>query len=133
MRVADVMTKEVITIGEHSSLVDAAIMLADSHISGLAVVNERQQLVGVISATDILAAQAEAGDDEARARVLRETRVDEAMSLEPLVISPDATVRAAAQEMEYADVHRLFVVIDAKPVGVISRSDVSRAHSLGKM
>ena len=49
------------------------------------------------------------------------------------LIAPDATVRAAALEMEYADVHRLFVVLEGKPVGVISRSDVSRVHSLGKM
>ena len=133
MRVADVMTTDVVSINEHAPLVDAAVMLADSHIGGLAVVNERQQLVGVISATDILTAQAEARDDKSRARILRETRVAEVMSLEPLVISPEATVRAAAQEMEYADVHRLFVVVDARPVGVISRSDVSRAHSLGRM
>jgi CBS domain-containing protein len=127
------MTTDVISIREDAPLVEAAIMLADSHISGLAVVNERHLLVGVISATDILAEQAEAGDDASRALLLRETRVSEAMSPAPLVIAPEATVRAAAQEMEYADVHRLFVVHEGKPVGVISRSDVSRAHSLGRM
>jgi len=133
MRVADVMTTDVISISDDATLVDAAVMLADAHVSGLAVINERHCLVGVITASDILAAEAEAGDDEARAIVLRETRVGEAMSTQPLVIAPDATVRAAALEMEYADVHRLFVVLEGKPVGVISRSDVSRVHSLGKM
>jgi CBS domain-containing protein len=133
MRVADVMTTDVISINDHAALVDAAIMLADSHVSGLAVINERYRLVGVITASDILAAEAEVEGDEARAVVLRETRVGEVMSTQPLVIAPDATVRAAALEMEYADVHRLFVVLEGKPVGVISRSDVSRVHSLGKM
>jgi CBS domain-containing protein len=133
MRVADVMTTDVISINDHAALVDAAIMLADSHVSGLAVINERHRLVGVITASDILAAEAEVEGDEARAVVLRETRVGEVMSTQPLVIAPDATVRAAALEMEYADVHRLFVVLEGKPVGVISRSDVSRVHSLGKM
>ena len=42
-------------------------------------------------------------------------------------------MRAAALQMEYADVHRLFVVLNEEPVGVISRSDVSRIHSLGRM
>ena len=133
MRVADVMTTDVISINDDAALVDAAILLADSLVSGLAVITERHRLVGLITASDILAAEAEAEDDEARALVLRETRVGEAMSTQPLVIGPDATVRAAALEMEYADVHRLFVVLDGKPVGVISRSDVSRVHSLGKM
>jgi len=133
MRVADVMTTDVISINDDAALVDAAIMLADAHVSGLAVINEHRRLVGVITASDILAAEAEAEGAEARAIVLRETRVAEAMSTQPLVITPDATVRAAALEMEYADVHRLFVVLEGKPVGVISRSDVSRVHSLGKM
>jgi CBS domain-containing protein len=127
------MTTDVISISNDATLVDAAVVLADSHVSGLAVIDERHRLVGVITASDILAAEAEAEDAEARAIVLRETRVGEAMSTQPLVIALDATVRAAALEMEYADVHRLFVVLDGKPVGVISRSDVSRVHSLGKM
>jgi CBS domain-containing protein len=133
MRVADVMTTDVISINDDAALVDAAILLADSHVSGLAVINERHRLVGVLTASDILAAEAEAGDEETRAVVLRETLVGEAMSPQPLVIAPDATVRTAALEMEYADVHRLFVVLNGKPVGVISRSDVSRVLSLGRM
>src|SRR6187399_1015855 len=100
MRVADVMTTDVISINDDAALVDAAIMLADAHVSGLAVINEHRRLVGVITASDILAAEAEAEGAEARAIVLRETRVAEAMSTQPLVITPDATVRAAALEME---------------------------------
>ena len=135
MRVADVMSRDVISISLDATLLDAAVRLADSHVSGLAVVDERNRLVGVITASDILGAEAEAEaeDDEARASVLRDTRVSEVMSSQPLVIAPDASVRAAALQMEYADVHRLFVVLNEEPIGVISRSDVSRIHSLGRM
>jgi CBS domain-containing protein len=135
MRVADVMSRDVISISLDATLLDAAVRLADSHVSGLAVVDERNRLVGVITASDILGAEAEAEaeDDEERASVLRDTRVSEVMSSQPLVIAPDASVRAAALQMEYADVHRLFVVLNEEPVGVISRSDVSRIHSLGRM
>ena len=133
MRVADVMSRDVILISLDATLLDAAVRLADSHVSGLAVVDERNRLVGVITASDILEAEAEAEDDEARASMLRDTRISEVMSSQPLVIAPDASVRAAALQMEYADVHRLFVVLNEEPVGVISRSDVSRIHSLGRM
>jgi CBS domain-containing protein len=135
MRVADVMSRDVISISLDATLLDAAVRLADSHVSGLAVVDERNRLVGVITASDILGAEAEAEaeDDEERASVLRDTRVSEVMSSQPLVIAPDASVRAAALQMEYADVHRLFVVLNEEPIGVISRSDVSRIHSLGRM
>ena len=133
MRVADVMSRDVISISLDATLLDAAVRLADSHVSGLAVVDERNRLVGVITASDILGAEAEAEHHEARASVLRDTRVSEVMSSQPLVIAPNESVRSAALQMEYADVHRLFVVLNEEPVGIISRSDVSRIHSLGRM
>ena len=60
MRVADVMSRDVISISLDATLLDAAVRLADSHVSGLAVVDERTRLVGVITASDILGAEAEA-------------------------------------------------------------------------
>jgi CBS domain-containing protein len=133
MRVSDLMTNEVISIRDEASLGDAVRALSDNHISGLAVVDRHDRLVGVVSVIDVLAAQAEADDDEARARVLRETSVRDIMSTRPLIVSPDVSVREAALEMEFAGVHRLFVVLEGKPVGVISRSDVSRGHALGRL
>ncbi|MEO8452661.1 MAG: CBS domain-containing protein [Gemmatimonadota bacterium] len=133
MRVTELMTTDVISINDEATLADAAGVLADTHVSGIAVLDRHHRLVGAISTTDILAVQAEMENDEARALAMRETLVRDAMSDHPLSIGPEASIREAALEMEYADVHRLFVVMDGKLVGVISRSDVSRGHALGKL
>ena len=133
MRVTELMTQDVVSIDPEASLADATIALADNHVSGLAVVDQHRRIIGVISVTDVLAAQAETEDVDARARVLRDTLVRDVMSNRPLVVGPETSMREAAQQMEYAGVHRVFVVLDGKPIGVVSRSDVSRGHALGKL
>jgi len=55
------------------------------------------------------------------------------MTRRPLTVSPDAEVREAAQQMLYAEIHRLFVVEDGRVVGVISTSDIMRAVATGQL
>jgi CBS domain-containing protein len=55
------------------------------------------------------------------------------MTPRPLTVSPETDLREAALQMDYADVHRLFVELDGKVVGVVSRSDVNRAYASGKL
>ncbi len=129
LTVADVMTRKVVTIGPDVPVAEAVTLLADSHVSGLAVVNGHQHLVGVVSAQDVLTAEAEVQDGETRARMLEETMVRDIMSVPPHSVGPDLELRQAALEMEYADVHRLFVVVEGKVAGVLSRSDVNRAFA----
>lgn len=127
--VGDVMTRQVVTIGPDAPLAEVVALLADAHVSGLAVLNGHHRLIGVISAQDILAAEAEASDHAARVRMLENTTVREIMSTSPLTVGPELELRQAALEMEYADVHRLFVEVDGKVAGVLSRSDVNRAFA----
>jgi CBS domain-containing protein len=132
LKVADVMTTNVVTIRADASLSEAVTRLADSHVSGLAVVDGHGRLIGVVSATDVLGAEAEAGDRSA-ARLLETTVVREVMTPRPLTIGPALNLREAALQMDYGDVHRLFVELDGKLVGVISRSDINRAVGSGKL
>ena len=52
IKVADVMTKEVITVGEYTPLEEAARIMADHKIGGLPVVRDGA-LVGIITETDL--------------------------------------------------------------------------------
>ena len=133
MRVAELMTTDVVTIRGDAPVSDAVAQLADSRIGGLAVVDRHGKLVGTVSASDILAAEAEAGDEEAWARLLTTTLVSDIMTSPPLTVMADTEVREAALQMEYGDVHRLFVEQDGDLAGVISRSDIVRAHAGGKL
>ncbi|HEX9754060.1 MAG TPA: CBS domain-containing protein [Gemmatimonadales bacterium] len=131
VRVADLMQRDVRTIGDNATMTDAIVMLTGSHISALPVLNEHQELVGVVSTTDILAAEAESGDGSGISRVVTHIRIGDIMSRTPKTIAPDAEVKLAAQEMLYLDTHRLLVVEDGVLVGIISQSDIVRAVANG--
>ena len=132
-KVADVMTKRVVTMRNDATLAEALTHLATQHISGAAVTDHRQRLVGVISRSDIMEAEAEITEPEVRGRFLDETLVSEVMTSPALTIGPQVELREAALAMEYGDVHRLFVEEAGELVGVVSRSDVSRALATGKV
>jgi CIC family chloride channel protein len=85
------------------------------------------RLVGVLSTTDILTALAEQEDPDARTLFFENTLVRDLMTPRPVTISPEADVHQAAQQMLYANVHRLFVEEAGELVGVISQSDIVRA------
>ena len=55
------------------------------------------------------------------------TLVRDLMTPKPMTIPPQAPMKEAAQQMLYANVHRLFVEKDGELLGVISQSDVVRA------
>jgi len=131
--VAEIMTKRVVAVRNDATLAEALTDLATQHISGAAVTDGKHRLVGVISSWDIMEAEAEIGEPEARGRFLEETLVSEVMSSPALTIGPEAELREAALAMEYGEVHRLFVEDAGKLVGVLSRSDVSRALAVGQI
>ena len=124
--VAEVMTRDVLVLHAEATLRNAVDYLANQHVSGAPVVDARGQMAGAISTSDILQAESEGMDMDA-------TTVEDVMTRPPLVVAPDTELRQAALAMEYGDVHRLFVEQAGMVVGVISRSDVSRALANGKI
>ncbi|HEU4699942.1 MAG TPA: CBS domain-containing protein [Gemmatimonadales bacterium] len=133
MRVAELMTTDVVSIESDATVAEAVGRLADEHISALAVTTTNGLFVGVLSTSDILQAEASTQDSEARDMLFERTLVAEIMTREPLTIEPEAEAREAAQQMLYADVHRLFVTSQGKLVGVISQSDLVRALAHGRV
>jgi CBS domain-containing protein len=131
MRVSDLMKQPVVTVRMDACVQQAVHLLSEDHISAVPVTDAAGRVVGVLSASDILTAEAETDDEIAREALFAETPVRDVMSLRPLMVSPDAELREAAQQMLYADVHRLFVAADDRVVGVISTSDIARAVAQG--
>jgi len=133
MRVAELMQTDVQTVPPDAVVNDAVVTLADSRISALPVVDGTGRMVGVLSSTDILASEEEAEDQTARETLFEGTFVRDLMTPRPLTISPDAEVKEAAQQMLYADVHRLFVTEGERLIGVISTTDIMRAVATGRL
>jgi CBS domain-containing protein len=139
MKVADVMTVDVVTVGKKTPLRDVAALLTERRISGLPVVDEGR-VVGVVSEGDILAKERGRAaerrglfgvllDDRAKAELKLEARTAEAAMTSPaLTIAPDRSVAEAAGTMVDQGVNRLPVVgTDGTLLGIVTRADLVRA------
>jgi CBS domain-containing protein len=133
MRVAELMQRKVKTVGSEASIADAIVSLADAHVSGMPVVDGAGKVIGVLSTTDLLTAEAEVDDPVARQTLFENTAVREIMTPRPYTIEPGADIREAARQMLYADVHRLFVAEGDQVIGVISTTDIVRAVATGRL
>lgn len=60
VNVADLMSKPAITIRPHQSLVDAAHLMASHGVHALPVVDAEEQLLGILTTTDIIASALDA-------------------------------------------------------------------------
>jgi len=133
------MTEGVVSVKPDASLREAASVLVAHRVSGLPVVDEAGEVVGVLSETDIVM-KASGGtehngylswffnSDVSGEKVAAET-VGQAMSSPALTITPDRTVHDAARIMIDERVNRLPVVRGGKLVGILTRSDIVRAFT----
>lgn len=140
MKVSDLMTKDVVSVKPSMTLRDAAALLVEKRISGMPVVNEDNEVLGVLSEADILV---KAGGSSSRNRLLgwllepdfgdedkiRAETVGEAMSAPALTVTSHRPVHEAARLMVAEGVNRLPVVEDDKLIGILTRADVVRAFS----
>jgi CIC family chloride channel protein len=135
MKVAELMQPNVRTISSEACVAEVVVSLADGHVSGLPVVDKGGRIIGVVSATDVLTAEAEAEAESSTIGrdLMQDTSVREIMTPRPYTVAPDEDVREAARQMLYAEVHRLFVAEGDRLVGVISTTDIVRAVATSKI
>jgi CBS domain-containing protein len=127
------MQLDLTLIRPEATIREVVSTLATSHVSGLPVVDAEGRIVGVISNTDIMAAEAAMSDDHGRPSLLTQTTVQDIMSPRPYTIGPAADVREAARHMLYAGVHRVFVTTEDRLLGVLAASDIVRAVASGNL
>ena len=137
MKVQDIMTREVVTIGPEADLRDVAAVLIDNSISGLPVCGVQRELLGIVSEADILTKEGGPREESrllrriratsASARKARALKVKDAMTAPVVTISPYASVAEAARRMSDLGIKRLPVVKDGELVGIVSRTDLVRA------
>jgi CBS domain-containing protein len=118
------MTPNPVSVSEAASLAEATGLLESKKISGLPVVDTSGALVGVLSQTDLIRAQA---NPQLQAN-WRGLAVREIMTTPALTIPASAGLEEAAKVMGERRVHRLVVTNDgATPIGIISASDLVRS------
>src|SRR3990172_6043670 len=137
MKIKDVMTRDVITVGPETPLKEAAVILGRNGISGLVVVDGDGAVVGVLSEADILLKEGgersahtglfgwlfETGGAALEQKLAART-AGEAMTAPALTIGPERPLHEAAARMIEDGVNRLPVLEDGKLVGIVSRADL---------
>jgi CBS domain-containing protein len=130
--VEEVMAREVIAVRPDTSLHMAAELLLEHGISGMPVVDEEGQLVGMLSKTDVVRHQLD--QDEAPVDNLPSgqhsvdgTTVEDVMTPRVLAVWEGASLVDAAKIMVNAGVHRVPVVSrDGMLAGLITHTDIVR-------
>jgi CBS domain-containing protein len=136
LRVADVMTTEVVTTGPETSLPAVVELVIGRTFRAVPIIGEEGLLVGIVTNTDLterggLPARIEllaALDPESRRELLQplsERRAADVMTLTPIAIRPASPLQQAIALMLEYRVKRLPVVEAAgRLVGIVSRTDV---------
>ena len=119
MKVSDVMTTEVETVQMNSTLEEAASIMKVENVGAIPVVDEDDDLVGIITDRDIVVRCVAEGKDPS------DTSVEEVLSHELETIEPDVDVDEAARLMADKQIRRLPVCQDGELVGMISIGDLA--------
>jgi len=122
--VEEVMTTSVVSCDRLTPYKEITRLLAEHRISGLPVLVQGWQVVGIVSETDLIAAQEQAARRQAHVGPPRLT-AGELMTAPAVTIPPHSTVAAAVRLMTKHHVRRLPVTgADRQLIGVVSQRDV---------
>ena len=125
-QVRDVMTPMPETVGPDVTLVEAAKRMADGDFGGVLVTEPGSgTLVGIMTDRDIAIRAVAAG------RNPRTTTVRSILSGNLETLSPDDTIEVATARMRAANVRRLPVLENGRPIGIVSLGDLSLATDTG--
>ncbi|MDH3592919.1 MAG: CBS domain-containing protein [Planctomycetota bacterium] len=132
MTAKDVMTRELLTVTPATPLREFARLCAEDNVSGAPVVRVDGALVGIISRTDLMrrlleddpmfggSSPAEGlpsiGEDNRQVADVMETKV--------VSVAPDTPVHEVAELMVEDRIHRVLVVENDEPVGIITSLDL---------
>jgi len=144
---ADVMQRSLVVLSPEASLLDAHRLFIEEEIHGAPVVDDEGMVIGVVSSTDLLRAVLEEHESAGFASnpLFRETRefqptiwtvpedfqdrlahrtVREVMTEGACTVEGTTRARAVAELLERQCIHRVWVVTEGRPVGVVSTFDL---------
>lgn len=114
-----IMNENVVTINQNALIQEAIDILLNQQISGLPVIDDEGQLVGVVTEFALLAI--------AYDRNVTQDTVAQHMTTELLTVSPTDPINKVVDQCLVHRVRRLPVVKNGRLLGLIARRDVLRA------
>src|SRR3954468_21593639 len=116
--VQEVMTRDPRTVSASDTIVDAARVMNDADIGDVIVV-EGDAVKCIVTDRDIVVRAIAEGRDP------QSTSVSDVCTPSIETIEPNASVDDALRKMREADIRRLPVVEDGRPVGIVSLGDLA--------
>jgi CBS domain-containing protein len=120
MKVREIMTSEgLATVSLDTTLAEIAMRMRDENVGAIPVVDDDDNLTGIITDRDIVVRGIAEGEDP------NECTAEEILSEQLHTIHPDAALEDAAELMAQHQIRRLPVVEDEVIVGMISLGDLA--------
>lgn len=142
MKAKDVMTRHVVSIAPDATVLQAARLMLQHHISGLPVVDATGTLVGILSEGDFLRRR-ETATERRRSRWLEflmgpgkiaseythshGEKVSEVMTDEVRTVDEDTDLEAVVELMERRRIKRVPVMRAGRMTGILTRSNLMHA------
>jgi len=144
LKVKDIMSTDPLTVTTDTGVTQAAKLLVERRINGIPVVDKKGRLKGILCQSDLIMQQKslplpsfftlldgiiplKSRDAmEAEIKKIAAVTVQEAMTANPVFVSPDDSVQTVANLMVEKKFHTLPVVKEGKLVGVVGKEDVLR-------
>jgi CBS domain-containing protein len=144
LKVKDVMTHTVVTVKPNTEITKASTLLIEKGINGVPVLDEQDQLVGILCQSDLVGQQKRlplppylAILDSfiplfSKKRFKKEvdkisaTMVKQIMTPSPVTVTSDTSVEKAASIMIDNHFHTLPVVDEKELVGIVGKEDILR-------
>ncbi len=118
MKVADIMSKKVITIRSFATVANAVKLMRDHNLNSLIVDRlDESDSYGIVTKTDIIYKVAARGLDP------KQVRVCEIMTKPCIVVNPDLSTQSVAQLFANTGIRRAPIIKD-KLLGIISTTDL---------
>jgi CBS domain-containing protein len=144
-KVADVMTRDVITVTPETPLRELATILSEKHINGVPVVDDKGNVLGVVCESDLVnqnkplhiptvfvildsvIPMENPWRYQKEFKRLAATTVGDIYSKPAISISPDTDLSEVARIMSERRLYTLPVTEGGKLVGVVGKADVIRS------
>jgi CBS domain-containing protein len=142
MKVADIMTRNVVSVAPDATIRDAVELMLRHRISGLPVIDAQRKLVGIVSEGDFLR-RPETGTERQRSRWLDAVfgpaegaksfvqshgmQISEVMTGNVVAVMEAESLDRVVHLMEIHRIKRLPVLREGKVVGIVSRANLLRA------
>jgi CBS domain-containing protein len=145
MIAAEVMTTDVITVNPEMLVTDLAKLLWEKRVSGVPVVNENGELIGIVSEGDLLHRRESKSEHRrswwldvfARNRELAHdyvkthgTKVKDLMTRKVITVAEATPLAEVADLFERHRIKRAPVIRDGRLVGIVTRANLVRAVAM---